>query len=285
MIEKTDKRDRAKLFRDRLLQAMTDARETQSGLARRIGVDRSTISQVLSGGGARLPNAQVVAECAAALGVSSDWLLGLSERPESAADILATAVEITAAPRALVDQQIFDWHIEAAGYKIRHVPAGLPDMMKTRDVLQWEYEPSLGKTTDQAIGASEDRLQLMQQAKSDFEIALPSHDLRAFAHAEGYYAGLSAELRRAQLDRMIALHEDLYPALRVSLFDARRLYSAPITVFGPMLAVIYLGQNYLAFRDTERVQAFTCHFDGLVREADVTERDLPAHLHALKAAI
>ena len=284
-MHKTDKRDRAKLFRDRLLQAMGDVKETQSGLARRVGVDRSTISQLLSKGGARLPNAQVVAECASALGVSSDWLLGLSERPESAADLLATAMEITAAPRALIDAQIFDWHIEAAGYKIRHVPAGLPDMMKTREVLQWEYEPSLGKTTDQAIGASEDRLNLMQEAKSDFEIALPLHDVQAFARGEGYYAGLDAGARRAQLDRMITLHEALYPSLRVSLFDARRLYSAPITVFGPMLAVIYLGQNYLAFRDTERVQAFTRHFDGLVREAEVTERDFPARLQALKAAI
>lgn len=285
MIYKTDKRDRAKLFRDRLVHAMADARETQSGLARRVGVDRSTISQLLSEGSARLPNAQVVAECAGALGVSSDWLLGLSERPESAADLLANAMEITAASRALIDAQIFDWHIEAAGYKIRHVPAGLPDMMKTREVLAWEYEPSLGRTTDQAIGASEDRLHLMQQAKSDFEIAMPLHDVRAFSRAEGYYAGLDADIRRAQLDRMVELHEALYPSLRVSLFDARRLYSAPITVFGPMLAVIYLGQNYLAFRDTERVQAFTRHFDGLVREADVTEREFPAHLRALRAAI
>jgi hypothetical protein len=49
-----------------------------------IGVDRSTVSQLLSAEGARLPNAQVVAECAAALGVTADWLLGLSDRPEQA---------------------------------------------------------------------------------------------------------------------------------------------------------------------------------------------------------
>jgi hypothetical protein len=31
----------------------------------------------------------VVAECAGALGVSADWLLGLTERPERLADLLA----------------------------------------------------------------------------------------------------------------------------------------------------------------------------------------------------
>ncbi len=281
MVTNTDKRDRSTLFRARLAQAMDLAGATQSGLARAANVDRSTISQLLKGDTARLPNAQLVAECAAALGVSADWLLGLTERPEQAAELLASALSMTEAPRALVDEQIFAWHQEAAGYKVRHVPAGLPDMMKTRAILQWEYEPHLGRTTDQAIGASEDRLDWMRASGSDYEIALPIHDLRAFARAEGYYDGLSADLRRDQLRHMIELHTQLYPSLRLHPFDARKLYSAPVTIFGPLLAVIYLGRNYLAFRDTERVQAITLHFDGLIREAELSSRDVPAFLRAL----
>ena len=55
-----DKRLRADTFRARLAQAMGDANATQSGLARQIGVDRSTISQLLTREGARLPNAHHV---------------------------------------------------------------------------------------------------------------------------------------------------------------------------------------------------------------------------------
>ena len=40
--------------------------------------------------GARLPGAQIAASCAQVLGVSADWLLGLSDRPESA-DALTSA--------------------------------------------------------------------------------------------------------------------------------------------------------------------------------------------------
>jgi hypothetical protein len=58
-----------------------------------------------------------------------------------------------------------------------------------------------------------------------------------------------------------------------------------VTIFGPLRAVIYLGHKYLAFRDTERVQAITRHFDLLVREADVDARALPAHLAALRAGL
>lgn len=285
MVTKFDKRDRATLFRSRLAAAMAERGVTQSGLAADAGVDRSTVSQILKGRGARLPNAQLVGECAAALGVSADWLLGLTERPERAADLLAASILMTEAPRALVDEQIFAWHRETAGYKIRHVPATLPDMLKTRAVLRWEYEPHLGRTVDQAIGASEDRLHWMREAGSDYEIAMPFHEIESFARAEGYYRGLDAETRCEQLDWLLTVHDQLYPSLRIFLFDARRVFSAPITVFGPLLAVLYLGRNYLAFRDAERIRAFIQHFDWLVREAEVATRDVPEVLRRLRERV
>src|SRR6056297_3543869 len=282
MSQKTDKRLRADLFRTRLAEALRERGTNQSALSRAVGVDRSTISQLLKGSGARLPNAQVVGECARALGVSADWLLGLTDRPETAADILANTMSLTEAPRALVDEQIFQWHKEAAGYKIRHVPAGLSDMLKTREMLEWEYTPHLGRSTQQAIGASEDRLEWMRGTQSDHEIAMPLSEIRSLLRGEGYYTGLPRDVREAQIDRLLEVMQQLYPSLRVYLYDARRLYSAPMTIFGPLLTVIYIGQNYMAFRDTERVQALTRHFDHLVREAHVTARQLPDHLRALR---
>jgi transcriptional regulator with XRE-family HTH domain len=95
MMNKIDKRARSTLFRSRLAEAMAMRRISQSALARAIGVDRSTISQLLAGVGARLPNAQVVGECARSLGISADWLLGLTDRPETAADILSNSLSLT----------------------------------------------------------------------------------------------------------------------------------------------------------------------------------------------
>lgn len=283
MVTNIDKRDRANLFRERLAKAMAMAGSNQSQLARDTGVDRSTLSQLLKDKGARLPNAQLVAACAATLGVSADWLLGLTDLPELAADLVATAMLMTQAPRSLVDEQIFAWHQEAAGYKIRHVPAGLPDMLKIDAMLRWEYQPSLGKTIDQAVGASRDRLAWMRGARSDYEIAFSLSELSNFARAEGYYADLPRDLRRDQLRYMRDLHQTLYPSLRIHLYDQRQLFSAPVTIFGPLLAVIYLGSNYLVFRDRERVAAFTAHFDGLVRAATIAPRDVPKHLDQLLA--
>ena len=276
-----DKRDRSALFRTRLQTAMNLSGDTQSSLSRKTGADRSTLSQILVGTDARLPNANLVAECAQSLGVSADWILGLSDQPEPAAQVLAQAMTMADAPRALIDAQIFAWHQEAAGYKIRHVPAGLPDMIKVHEMLEWEYEPTLGRTTSQAIGASEDRLNWMSNAQSDYEIALPLHELYAFAHAESYYHDCPRDIRIKQLEHLKTLVQRLYPSLRLSLFDARRVYSAPITIFGPLLAVIYLGQKYLVFRDRERIGALSQHFDGLIREAHVGSRGLPDLIQTL----
>ncbi len=276
-----DKRERARTLRQRVTQAMEEKGLNQSQLARGIGVDRSTISQLLTSPMPRVPNAQVVAGCATALGVSSDWLLGLSERPERAADVVAASISMAEAPRALIDERIFAWHQDASGYKIRHVPAALPDMLKTHDMLRWEYAAHLGRTTDQAIGASEDRLTLMRQNHSDYEIAMPLYEVESFVRGEGYYSDLPEEIRLEQIERMIRLHEQFYPSLRLFLFDARRVFSAPVTVFGPLMAALYIGQSYLVFRDAERVRQFIRHFDFLVREASVSARDFPQHLRSL----
>ena len=285
MSEKIDKRLRAAQFRTRLERAMREREISQSALARQIGVDRSTISQLLTGDGARLPNAHVVGACAASLGVSADWLLSLSDRPESAAELLAGNLTLTEAPRTPVDARIFDWHREAAGYKIRHVPAALPDMLKTRAMLEWEYSPHLGRTADQAIGSAEDRLNWIRQSRSDYEIALPLYELDSMAEGTGYYRGLPEDIRLGQIDRFLDLGAQLYPRLRIYLYDAQRIYSAPVTIFGPLLAVLYVGGHYMAFRDSDRVETFTRHFDTLVRESVMTARDLPAHLRDLRARV
>ena len=80
---------------------------------------------------------------------------------------------------------------------------------------------------------------------------------------------------------MAAICDELYPALRLFLFDAREVFSAPMSVFGPILSVIFVGRFFLAFRESERIKSMTTHFDWLVREAKVDARDTAAFINAL----
>lgn len=286
MLQEIDKRDRARLFHDRLAAALTTSGLSRAALARAVRVDRSTITQILAGDTARVPGGHVVAACAQALDVSADWLLGLTDRPEQAGKLLESSLSISETGRATtLDDQIFEWQREAEGYKIRHVPATLPDMLKTNAMLQWEYAPITHKRPEAAIHAAAERLDWLRLTESDYEMALPIHELDSFARGEGYYAGLDPAIRTAQLDWMAEVYDRLYPGLRIFLFDARTVFSAPVTVFGPKMAVIYMGQHYLAFRDRDRVRAISRHFDGLVREASISARDIPGLLTRLKGQV
>ncbi|MAJ04228.1 MAG: transcriptional regulator, partial [Marinovum sp.] len=65
MIHMIDKRLCDEQFRHHLGQALQNAGMAQSDLARATRINRSTVSELLSGTAARLPNAQVIGACAA----------------------------------------------------------------------------------------------------------------------------------------------------------------------------------------------------------------------------
>jgi len=77
---------------------------------------------------------------------------------------------------------------------------------------------------------------------------------------------------------MIELCAELYPTLRWFLFDGRERYAAPVTIFGPLRAALYLGQMYLVLTSTEHVRTLTAQFDDLIRGAVVQPNEIPAFL-------
>jgi len=278
-----DKRARADVFRTRLTTAMTDSNITRSALSRMTRVDRSTIGQLLKEDLPRLPNAQLAADVAQALGVSTDWLLGLTNRPETPGDIVAAAMSLSPAERVSADEQLYEWHREAAGYKIRHVPATLPDILKTPDMLNWEYASFRERLLPEATEAMQNQLSLLSKGVSDYEIAVPLHEIEACASGTSYYSTAPQSVRHEQLSVLADHCDTMFPRLRLFLFDAHKVYSAPVSVFGPNLAVVYVGQCYLAFREAERVKSLTQHFDWLVREAVVDARHVASHIRGLIA--
>jgi len=267
------KNERSELFRTRLAARLALTGMSRSALARAAGVDRSTIAQLLAADDVRLPNAHLAAECAQALGVSADWLLGLSDRPESAAEVLSANFRMETAQRTPADEQIIAWHQEAAGHKIRHVPATLPDILKTEAVLEWEYAAFLDKTPEQARGAMRETTDWLRAPGSDYEICVSIDKVRSLARGHGYWEGLDRDARAAQIDFMAEQCDRLYPSLRLYFYDAKKVFSAPVSIFGRLLAAVYVGQFYLVYRDSLQVSALTEHFDTLVRESEVEARN------------
>ncbi|CTQ75844.1 helix-turn-helix domain-containing protein [Roseibium alexandrii] len=268
-----DKRDRAELFRERLSAALRERELNRSDLARAAELDRSTVSQLLSEESPRLPNGQALAAIASALGVSADWLLGLSTHKGAAADILDQAVQMAETERHPVDVHLLAWYRDAVGAKIRHVPANLPDVLKTEAVLAHEYAGETFRTPGQAITGTRDQQALLNRAESDMEICVSKEALEAFARGEGMWSDLPDAARQEQLMVMGETLDRFYPSLRLHLFGANDRFSAPFTVFGQKWAALYLGQRYLTFSNTRHVQLFSRHFDDLVRHALVRSHE------------
>ncbi|MBS8261269.1 XRE family transcriptional regulator [Roseibium polysiphoniae] len=280
-----DKRDRSTLFRARLADAMSRQGMSRAEMARICGVDRSTIAQLLGEGDARLPNAHLAAECALALSVSADWLLGLSERSETAADLLEASFRVTEAERSFADAKIDEWHREAAGYKIRHVPATLPDILKTDAVFEFEYAAFRDRTPDQAISAMRSRADWLRRPGSDYEICCSRELVESLARGEGYWRGLPKAAREEQIEHMARCCRDLYPSLRLYLYDTKVVFSAPVTIFGPLLGVIYIGGHYMVFRESRQIRALTDHFDQLIRDSDTDARSAAEVIEAMASLL
>lgn len=280
-----DRRETVRIFRQRLADVIARAGGSRAAFAERIGVDRSTLAQVLSEANDRLPRAETLAAIAADQQVSIDWLLGLSQGGPLAPAIIEQPLTIEPGGHSPADERLTRWHAEAAGYKVRYVPSTLPDLLKTEDLIRYEYRDYVGPIPESRIEAAHARLANQRRPETDMEVCSSVQSVESFARGEGIWRDLGAPARRQQLEWMIRLIDELYPTFRWFLYDGVRRFSVPLTVFGPKRAAIYVGHMYLVFNSTEHIRVLTEHFDNLIRAAIVQPPKVSALLRRLLAEL
>ena len=268
------------IFRKRLFESMQERGVNQSELSRETGVDRSTLSQLLAEENLRMPRADTVAALARSLQVSTDWLLGLSQDSRYGAEILRQSFEVAPHEPSPADDNLKRWYEEAEGLKIRYVPVGLPDIVKTDQVLEYEYAEVVERPISLAKEQVLQHRNFSRGPDNDLEICMPVEHLVGFCLGEGIWRNLETTVRREQIEVMLTTLEELYPSVRLYLFDGRKRYSVPYTIFGARRAAVYVGQMYFAFNTTEYVRILVRHFDNLVRNAEVHAHEAVEFLRA-----
>jgi transcriptional regulator with XRE-family HTH domain len=274
--------ERVALFQDRLQQVIGQSGLNRSAFASSIRVDRSTLSQLLAADNVRLPRADTVASIAEVHQVSIDWLLGLTQEGAMGADILPEAVQVDDYSSDIFDKNL-EWHREACGYKIRYVPTTLPDLLKTEAVAEHEFDRYGAGKVDQTV--RDNHLLLLQQRHpgSELETCMPRQHLDSFAAGEGIWHGFALADRRAQLERMMELNDELYPGFRWFLFDGKQTYSSSFTIFGPLRATLFLGHLYVVVNSINHIRKLIDRFDDLIRLAEVHPHEMRAYLEQLLA--
>ncbi len=277
-----DKRDLSGLFRERLKLLLQRSDRNQSEFAAAVGIDRSALSQLLSGASTRLPRAETLLNIATENTVSLDWLLGLSQ-DEGLTGEIRESLEIEEGSNDRNHTLLARWHAEAAGTKIRYVPAGIPDLLRTQALIDYEADIS-NRSREKQSGETQYRIEYNRRPETDMEVCMPRHTLDIFARGLGVWSGLAERDRRAQLAHMGELLDDLYPTFRLFLYDGRLRYSVPYTIFGPFRAAIYVGDMYLVLNATDPIRTLTRHFDNLIRAAEVNAHETAAYIRRLAQA-
>lgn len=255
-------------FRSRLLDLISRNELSQARFAARSGLDRSTLSQLLSEGAVRLPRSETIVKIATRNSASVDWLLGLSETDAVTADIVAQPA-IASESGENSNENLRKWHEDARGSKIRYVPSTLPDQLKTAAVAVHENARLTRAQADQLMLAIKDSSAHMKDGGSEIEVCSSRQSLESFARGEGIWRHLPLRERRRQLQHMADALEAYYPSFRWFLFDGRENYAAPYTVFGTRRAALYVGSFYFVFTSREHIRQLTAHFDSLIRAAQV----------------
>ncbi len=196
-------------------------------------------------------------------------------------ELVTRALEIEAGAGPPGDERLLAWHAEAAGYRIRYVPASLPDLLKTEGLIQYEYSAFEQPIPAGRLESAMKRLAHLRGPDVDFEMASSLQSVESFARGEGVWRRMPWPQRRHQLETMETLSNELYPAVRWFLFDALQRYSVPYTIFGPLRAAVYFGNMYFVFNSTEHIRVLQRHFDDLIRAAVVQPPEVPGVLARL----
>ncbi|MEX0923131.1 MAG: helix-turn-helix transcriptional regulator [Rhodovibrionaceae bacterium] len=272
-------------FQERLTQIIQDMGVSRSAFAARIGLDRSTLSQLLTPGNERLPRAETIVAMAQAGQVSSDWLLGLTHEERQGAELVESAMEVESGAGKPMDERLTRWHAEAAGYKIRYVPSTLPDLLKTQDVIRYETQEYGAEVPQKHLEQAENRLAYSRKPETEMEACSSFQTVESIAYGEGIWRKLSLKSRREQLAHMARLVDELYPAFRWFLYDGLQRFSVPYTIFGPQRVAFYVGGMYFVFKTTDQIRVVSQHFDDLIKAATIQPNEVGKFIAKLQRQI
>lgn len=272
-------------FRERLTQIIDQLGESRSAFAGRIGLDRSTLSQLLAPGNERLPRAETIVAIAQIGQVSVDWLLGLTHEERQGAELVESAMEVEAGAGRPMDERLTRWHAEAVGYKIRYVPSTLPDLLKTQEVIRFETQEYGGDVPEKHLEQAEERLAYSRLPETEMEACSSFQTVESLAYGEGIWRKLPVKSRREQLAHMARLVDELYPTFRWFMYDGLQRYSVPYTIFGPQRVAFYVGSMYFVFKATDQIRVMSQHFDDLIKSAALQPTEVGKFLARLERKI
>ncbi|MFA7439178.1 helix-turn-helix domain-containing protein [Castellaniella sp.] len=264
--------DPASCFRNRLNELLFKRKLSRNDLVSLTGLNRSSVSQLLSDKASRLPRIETLVQIARSQNVSIDWLLGLTDHNQPVDEPTGHGDPEPWHPfrfASIREEQFMRWREDYSGMKIRYFPTTLPEPLKCEELIEWQYRGHPEVSVDEAIEGIRYRKTYLGRPGADMEICSSIEMIQAFARGDYLWHGLPLEVRQKQIRYMVESYEALYPTFRWFCIDARQNYLAvyPVTIFGQKHACLYLGHTFLSTRHVDTISRLTREFDGLIKIA------------------
>ena len=245
-----DKRDLSSLFRERLKMLLQRSDLNQSDFAAAVGIDRSALSQLLSGATTRLPRAETLLNIAAENKVSLDWLLGLSQ-DEGLTGEIRDSLEIEEGKRRLRPHAAGALARRGGGHEdpLRAGRHSRPAAHRRADRLRGRHhQPAAARRrpTRRATAST-----ISRRPETDMEVCMPRHTLEIFARGLGVWSDFpaSASARAARPHGASCSTTSTRPSACSSTTAACAI-PCPTRSSGPIRAAIYVGDMYLVLNAT-----------------------------------
>ena len=266
-----DKRDLSSLFRERLKMLVRRSDLNQSAFAAAVGIDRSALSQLLSGASTRLPRAETLLNIASEHKVSLDWLLGLSQDEGLTGEIRAS-FEIEEGERRLRPHAAGALARRGGGHEdpLRAGRHSRPAAHRRADRLRsrhHQHEPR-GAGRRDALPH-----RLFRRPETDMEVCMPRHTLEIFARGLGVWSDFPASAQRQSSSPTCRGCSTTFtrPSACSSMTAACAI-PCPTRSSGSIRAAIYVGDMYLVLNATQPV----LRADPPFRQSDPRGRGQPA---------
>ena len=224
-----DKRHLSGVFRDRL-KLLCSGRQPvgirRSGRHRPVGAFATSVGRLH----AAAPRRNAAQHRRRAQGVAR-LAVGLSQ-DEGLTGEIRESLEIEEGSDDLDHTLLARWHAEATGTKIRYVPAGIPDLLRTEALIDYEAEMSTAAARRRPARRST-ASNITAGQRPTWRSACPA-DAGNFARGLGVWSGFPAAPGASSFEHMAVLLDELYPTFRMFLYDGRVRYSVPYTISGPI---------------------------------------------------
>lgn len=280
------KEDVFETFQERLKRSIQALEISPTEFCRKNDIDRSTLTQLMHNKDLRVPRIDTLAKLSCALGVSSDWLIGISNEKGTMAEIMSESLRtIPSYDSASEYKEPLEQIAETGDIdtKIRHHLITVPEYLYLDKIIP-QYYSNLRVNDREEFSKIIDRFIHVLRPnvpKMAFETIFSVQVLQKMVERRDRWRNISKEDIRDQLLHIADYYEEIYPQQQLYLYDEVDRLCAPMLIYGSKKVSLWVGSFHFVFNASNVVNAAHENLNAMIRIAKYLPHQSPDYIRSL----